>query len=378
MQLDQDDIDEIISSFREQVQDCERFLADISSGSSEPEDLNSLFRALHCIKGNAAMVGATVLVNYTHSLEEVVDAIRGDLLSPTSTLCEALLLGLDRLGDLHERELCGQSFDNLQEKELEQLFSELSGARDEDISLICKEVIELFGAGFIDQNTFEQQVVADDDAVITETLSCVTRPAGSSKLEFDLDFFKELALQVDKQSQFWVGRSQALLSWALKMNDLCDKPINSDQLAAAVYMHDIGMSYISALTLDKSGTLTEQEKQEIKQHPLWGYNYLIRIEGWDEASTIVLEHHERVDGQGYPLGIKGDLIHPGAKILAILDAYYSITHDRADRASRKSIVRAICDINARKGSQFDENWVNIFNDVIKNELKRGEIDKPAA
>lgn len=371
MQIEQDEVDELMVSFTELAHDCEHYLENITCGDGELDELNGLFRAIHSIKGNAAMVGAKVLVGYTHSLEEVVDAIRGGQLVPTPIVCESLLLGLDRLKDLHEREFFGQMHENLHERELEHLFTELAEAEGEEITHTCQDVVELLGAGFIYQETLPKQKPKDEGKV-EEFLSCITRPEGKSKLEFDLDFFEELALQVDRQSQFWVGRSEKLLSWALKMNDLGDQRINRTQLSAAVYMHDIGMSYISGQTLDKSGRLSEREREEIKRHSMWGYEYLIRVQGWDEAATIVLEHHERIDGLGYPLGIDGHLIHQGAKILAVIDAYFSITNGRADRANRRSIVRAICEINARKGSQFDEHWVNIFNDVIKEELKETE------
>jgi len=374
MQVEQEDIDEVLNSFREQVSDCERCLETIACGDAEIDELNGLFRAIHCIKGNAAMIGFKVLVDYTHSLEEVVDAIRGGQITPNSLVCESLLLGLDRLRDLHERELAGQEFDNLHERELEHLFTELAAVDSDDTASLCHEVMELLGAGFVHQQTLS---VSDSPSQtnIEHVVTCLTKPEETSKPEFDLTFFKELALQVDRQSQFWHGRSEKLLRWALKMNALSECPIDQKQLSVAVYMHDIGMSFISAQVLDKSAKLTDAEKLEIKQHPMWGYNYLIRVQGWDEAATIVMEHHERVDGGGYPLGIKGDLIHPGAKILAIIDAYFSITNGRADRASRRSIVRAICEINARKGSQFDEQWVNIFNDVIKLEIKEAESEE---
>ena len=366
--LEQEDINDLMESFQELAQESELYLEKINCDNSDLEDLNGLFRAIHTIKGNAAMFGARVIVDYTHSLEEVVDAIRGEQLSTTSMVCESLLLGLDRLKDLHEREFYGQTHENLHERELEHLFAELSEAKENTITHICHEIMELLGAGFVlnDASLQEAESVLAD---VNENITCEPKPEGKSKSNFDLDFFKEIGHQVDKQSQYWTSRSDSLLRWALKMNQFSAEPIDEQQLTAAVYMHDVGMSYISAQTLDKREALTEEERQEIKQHPLWSYNYLIRIQGWHEAATIVLEHHERIDGQGYPLGIKGNLIHRGAKILSIIDAYFSITHGRADRAHRKSIVRAICEINARKGTQFDGKWVNIFNDIIKSELK---------
>ncbi len=361
MDIDEESATEVLESFKELSNEVEIYLDRIACDDAEIDNLNGLFRAIHSIKGNAAMVQLKTIVNYTHSLEEVIDAIRGDIIQPNTQIVEALQLGFDRLRDLHERELMGYQFDNLNEVELGTLYSNLANADESTSSNICREICSILAAGFVNE--------AYEEAIETEEIECLTIPDTHTKGSFDLEFFKELAIQVDKQSIYWDGRSETLCDWALKMNGLGGSKINSDQLAAAVYLHDIGMSFVTVNTLEKSENLSENEIEEIRQHPHWGYNYLIRIKGWDEAATMVLEHHERIDGKGYPYGNKGKLIHDGAKILAIIDAYFSITNGRADRANRRSIVRAISEINARKGSQFDEIWVEIFNQMIKEELR---------
>ena len=363
MDIDAESASDVLDSFRDLSNEIEIYLDRISCGDTEIDNLNALFRAIHSIKGNAAMIQLTCIVNYTHSMEEVVDALRAYALPASTRVAEALQLGLDRLRDLHDRELLGHEFDNLHEHELEELFSNLAKAEGSNVEEICLCVVDILGAGFL------HEPVQPDEITEPIVISCVTTPEEHNKKSFDLQFFKELALQVDRQSPYWNQRTETLLGWAHKMNEMADMPINTDQLSAAVYMHDIGMSFIRNSTLSKSEDLSAEEIEEIHQHPLWGYNYIVRINGWDEAATMILEHHERIDGKGYPNGNKGHLIHDGAKILAIIDAYFSITHGRADRTNRRSIVRAISEINARKGTQFDDRWVEHFNALIKNELK---------
>ena len=85
---------------------------------------------------------------------------------------------------------------------------------------------------------------------------------------------------------------------------------------------------------------------------------------WDQASYIVLEHHEREDGLGYPAGLTGAHICPGAKILAIVDAFEARTHERAYSTNlKRPFVRAVLEINRCAGTHFDPNWVNVFNEV---------------
>ncbi len=367
MQLDSDIGIELYDSFNELAQEIEIALDRLSSGNAL--DLNALFRAIHNIKGNAAIVELLAIVNFTHSLEDVFGALRCERYEATPLLCEVLQLGMDRLKDLHNREIFGQAFGNLQEQELIDLFTQLAKAEPQELENHCRDILKLVGVGFMHGlGGDEEEVVAQESAY-----ECISTPADHSKQAFDLLFFRDLAQQIDRQSQYWEGRSEQSHEWALKLNAIRGTPVDTNQLSAAVYLHDIGMSFIPTHILDKNDKLSIEELSQIRQHPVWGYNYLVRIEGWAEAATIVLEHHEREDGKGYPIGNKGNLIHDGAKILAIIDTFFSITNGRADRKIRKSVVRAVSEINARSGTQFCEEWVHAFNAMIKHELKSGAL-----
>lgn len=80
---------------------------------------------------------------------------------------------------------------------------------------------------------------------------------------------------------------------------------------------------------------------------------------------MVLDHHESYDGTGYPNRLSGEQIHPGARILAIVDTFCSITTERSDRSYKKSLLSAISEINANIEVQFDPKLVNAFNDVVR-------------
>ncbi len=367
MQLDSDISIELFESFNELAQEIEFDLERLSSGTTP--DLNALFRAIHNIKGNAAIVGLTALVDFTHSLEDVFGALRSERYNATPLLCEVLQLGMDRLKDLHNRELFDQAFGNLHEHELRTRFQQLAQSEPEALEEGCQDILSLVGVGFMHGLSDANEA----EVALEPAYECISMPADHSKQAFDLLFFRDLAQQIDRQTLYWEGRSEQSHEWAQKLNAMRGSPVNSNQLSAAVYLHDIGMSFIPTYILDKKEKLDIEELAQIRQHPVWGYNYLVRIEGWAEAATIVLEHHEREDGQGYPIGNKGNLIHDGAKILAIIDTFFSITNGRADRKMRKSVVRAVSEINARSGTQFCEEWVQAFNAMIKHELKSGAL-----
>lgn len=101
------------------------------------------------------------------------------------------------------------------------------------------------------------------------------------------------------------------------------------QIALAGLLHDIGTSKVDVALLEKKSRLTAEEMDEIKQHTLIGYQILKNMSGINEGVKLTaLQHHEREDGSGYPMGVKSDKIHMYAKIVAIADIYNAMTNER--------------------------------------------------
>ena len=138
-------------------------------------------------------------------------------------------------------------------------------------------------------------------------------------------------------------------------------------------MHDIGMAFLPHELINKQAKLNSMEQKRLKKHVGWGYNMLSRMSSWQDAATMVLQHHEFEDGSGYPNEISGDDLCDGAKIIAILDAFYAMTNLRSDRNHRRSVLRAVSEINACTGAQFSSYWVELFNQLIKDEVKSGHL-----
>lgn len=104
-------------------------------------------------------------------------------------------------------------------------------------------------------------------------------------------------------------------------------------LGTAALLHDVGMSGIPKDIVNKKGSLTEREKRIIQNHPRLGFEIVQNIGGFSaEIYNIILEHHERYDGTGYPKGLTNDKIHTMAKIIAVCDVYDALTSDRPYRA----------------------------------------------
>lgn len=124
-------------------------------------------------------------------------------------------------------------------------------------------------------------------------------------------------------------------------------------------LHDIGKIGIRDEILLKPGRLTESEFAQIKQHPVIGTNILKSIPSFADILPIVLSHHERMDGKGYPQGLKGNQIHLWSRMTAVADTYHALSSDRPYRRgmSHEKSLQIIEDV---RGTQLCPDCVNLF------------------
>lgn len=133
-------------------------------------------------------------------------------------------------------------------------------------------------------------------------------------------------------------------------------------LGMGALLHDIGKTRIPIEILNKDGKLTEEEFNIIKRHPELGHKMTEKVKEINSRSrAIILEHHERVDGKGYPFGLTGDRMHKFSKITCISDVYDAIVSDRVYRrgfAANEAYEFVLGGV----GSYFDFDLVNVFKD----------------
>lgn len=149
-----------------------------------------------------------------------------------------------------------------------------------------------------------------------------------------------------------------------KKLEFSDKVLNELSLLAA--LHDIGKVGIKEGILKKPGKLTPEEWQEMRKHPEIGYRIAQNTPELIDVSELILSHHERWDGNGYPSGLKGRDIPISCRILAVADAFDAMTNDRVYRKAL-SKEAAIKEITHNSGTQFDPAIVEIFLDVLELE-----------
>jgi putative nucleotidyltransferase with HDIG domain len=145
--------------------------------------------------------------------------------------------------------------------------------------------------------------------------------------------------------------------------------MRADRIEAITYagmLHDVGKLGVPTKVLQKSGKLTEEEYAAIQLHPMRGLEIVREIGFLDEALAGIMHHHERIDGRGYPLGLAGDEIPEFARVLAVADAFDSMTSTRSYRDARP-IEEAIAELRKWSGRQFDPALVDAFVTALQRD-----------
>lgn len=180
-----------------------------------------------------------------------------------------------------------------------------------------------------------------------------------------LNLTKGLAKALDAKDQYTSFHS----SNVRKYTELILEGVNLSSkekadIITAADLHDIGKIGISDIILHKEGQLSDEEFAEMKKHPVIGANLFVDIKGYQDISGYIKHHHERVDGRGYPDGLKGDEIPIGAAIICVADAYDAMITDRVYRKAL-SQETALNELIRCRGSQFKAEFVDILVDKMQ-------------
>ena len=139
-----------------------------------------------------------------------------------------------------------------------------------------------------------------------------------------------------------------------------------DRLRVAALLHDVGKVAVPEEILEKPSALTSAEWRTVVQHPRIGQVILEQAAALKDAVPIILHHHERYAGHGYPYGLRGNEIPLGARIVAIADAYDAMVHDRPYKRS-VTHEAAIAELRRHSGTQFDPELVDLFCDLYASQ-----------
>jgi putative nucleotidyltransferase with HDIG domain len=179
---------------------------------------------------------------------------------------------------------------------------------------------------------------------------------------------RALARAIDAKSPWTAGHSERVTSWSLKIGQVLGLTKEEiDALHRGGLLHDLGKIGVPPEILDKPGKLSEEEEQIMRHHAELGARILEPIAAYNDIIPMVLQHHERFGGAGYPSGISGRVISLGARIFAVADSFDAMTSDRPYRKAMDR-ERAIEIIKQESGKQFDPNIVQAFLQVMAQEI----------
>ena len=171
---------------------------------------------------------------------------------------------------------------------------------------------------------------------------------------------ESMADVVDRRDPYTYHHSQDVAAYAVRTArqlHLADRDVEMIRLAARV--HDLGKIAVPDSVLHKQGRLTNEEFELMKRHPQDGADILAKFPEYRSGRELVLAHHERIDGRGYPRGLSGSEIPLGARIIAVADAWDAMTSNRPYRSALDQDV-ALGELMRGRGTQWDSDVVDAF------------------
>lgn len=343
-----------------------------------PDDglLEGMQKDISCIEQSLYDLGLDNLTTLTSTLNQLVETIRQHQYSFETLLSDLILLAVNDIKMVIERMIDGEQRCVLIDRlpKICKSINAVSMADDYHRQTVIKDALLLLDPSM----EIIESSITNNDTLLNlfskESPDAEELAAFGVEESDDFIFFRSLSRPLETRAKYWDGRAHRMLRLALKMNDYAGRPVDPEQLAAAVYMHDAGMALLPLEIINSEQALTPEQQEEIKQHPVIAYELMRYMKSWREAATIVLQHHEQVDGKGYPYGLTENEICEGAKILAIVDAVDARTHERAHATLlKRPLLRAAIELGKYSAVQFSERWVNVFKDVFQEVRKIKEI-----
>ena len=376
--LEPEILTDLIEEINELYEASEQTLIELELKPEDNELQRALFRSVHTIKGDLGLVNFSPIIPLLQHVEDLLDYLRKGQVDYTSIMSDLVLLTMDRVKQFVESVIAiGKAeYDGVLYQQLIMAITRITPENQGDHDRLLGEAVLLLNPE-LDQPRAQAE---PDSPVETEKAPQPSEPKLSktgvpkdisAEKRQDILFFRDLMQTIEKRSEEWVGKGDRIAKLALYVNDIAGNPIEEDQLAVACYVHDFGMAFMPLKLLHKQQAYTDNEFNLMRSHVYKSSRLLEHLDQWDMARKIVMQHHERADGSGYPLGLKDDDISDGAKLLAILDTFDSMTHcqSRQDKP-QYSKKQAVVALNRYNQNKFNTTWLNYFNQAMARVLTR--------
>lgn len=162
--------------------------------------------------------------------------------------------------------------------------------------------------------------------------------------------------------------STRLAEWAVRVGEhfgMAESELR--HLETGAILHDIGKVGVPDAILNKPGKLDAEERKQVERHSEYGWGILRMIPSFERTSLLVLHHHERIDGKGYPAGLSGEEIPIGARIICVIDSFDAMISDRSYRKGLP-VEEAVRRLWTDAGNQFDREVVELFVRIVSHDL----------
>ncbi len=243
-----------------------------------------------------------------------------------------------------------------------------------------EEIVGLGASDFVQKPVRFKEIVARLQRVLLERLTLRDRNKAMEALQINLDKFqramvgtiKAISMAIELRDPYTAGHQQRVAELACAIGH--EMGLGEDTiygLRMASELHDLGKIAVPSEILTRPGQLNDLEYGIIRSHVQTGYDILKKIEFPWPLADIVMQHHERLDGSGYPNGLKSDEIMFEAKILAVADVFETISSHRPYRPSL-GVNRAVEELLTSKGILYDEDAVTACISLM--EEKRFEFE----
>jgi putative nucleotidyltransferase with HDIG domain len=205
-------------------------------------------------------------------------------------------------------------------------------------------------------------------ALTNVTFLWVTTEQTFVHLSNEMSGLMDIVKKVEAKDRYTYLHSDRVANYSIKIaKKMKLNKVQIENLNTASYIHDIGKVNVPEHILNKPTKLTEEEFEIIKKHPSDGAE-MIKGTFYEELAPIIEQHHERLNGSGYPKGLKGDEILLEAKIIAVSDTFDAMTEDRVYRKASNA-QEAFDVIKSSIGTLYDKEVVAAFEKVLKEEGK---------
>ncbi len=232
--------------------------------------------------------------------------------------------------------------------------------RNPGITLGGLTVLNKKGEGFVGEDAQFLEILAEQASTFLQVADLY-----ESTEELFLDAIKALVAAIDAKDPGTQGHSQRVSDYSILIAQQLGLPASQlTDIRISSLMHDIGKIGVPDAILNKKGKLTPDELAYVQRHPVVGANILRQVQLLKDILPGILEHHERLDGSGYPFGLRGDQISMIGRIVMVADVFDAMTSDRPYRPAI-SVRTVLNHLRQNTGILYDSACVNALEVILK-------------